>query len=72
MIAGASLYSIARQWNEAGLRTTQAGNLFDGPAVGRTLRNPRNAGLLGYKGTIVADADWPAIVDRERWRPRCT
>ncbi|MBB5167105.1 recombinase family protein [Mycobacterium sp. AZCC_0083] len=75
VLAGASLYRIAEQWNAMGLRTTQSANLWDGTSVGRTLRNPRNAGLRTYHGKIVttvredgtSGGDWPAIVDRETW-----
>jgi site-specific DNA recombinase len=30
------------------------------------LVNPRIAGLRAYKGTVVADATWPAIITREQ------
>ncbi|OBB57951.1 hypothetical protein A5757_19230 [Mycobacterium sp. 852013-51886_SCH5428379] len=71
LLRGATLYRIAKQWNEAGLRTTQSGNLFDSTSVGRVLRSPRNAGLRAYKGDVVGPGDWPAIVDRATWEAAC-
>lgn len=65
--AGASLHSIARQWNVAGLRSTQAGNIFQSSGVKRVLQSVRNAGVRTYEGKVVGDAKWPAIVDKETW-----
>lgn len=67
LLTGASLYRIAKQWNAAGLRTAQSGNLWDTSSLGRVMRNPRNAGLRTYKGEIMGDGNWPAIVDRDTW-----
>ena len=69
--AGRSLRGIAIEWNELGVRTplsrkgNRGGNPWAGVVLGKLLRNPRNAGLRTYHGEIVADADWPAIVDRD-------
>lgn len=76
-LAGASLASIARQWNAAGLRSGQ--NSWKGARRGQptswthdtvrlVLLNPRNAGLRRYKGEIVGTAVWPALVTEDVWR----
>jgi DNA invertase Pin-like site-specific DNA recombinase len=67
LLAGVSLHRIAKRWNQQGLRTTQGANLWDSTSVGRVLRSPRNAGLRAYKGEIVGEGDWPAIVSRDIW-----
>lgn len=64
LLAGASLKSIARRWNEAGLTTT-AGGPWRHDNVRGVLRNARYAGLRTYRGEIVGPAVWPALVSRE-------
>ena len=64
VLAGSSLRSVATQWNAAGI-TTPKGNEWRGAQVRELLLNPRNAGLRTYRGEIVGEASWPAIVDRD-------
>lgn len=45
LLAGATLRSIARAWNEDGLTTT-VGHPFEAYSVRNVLANPRNAGLV--------------------------
>ncbi len=66
VLAGESMASIARRWNEAGVRTTR-GNLWTGNNVRQTLESPRVAGLRSYRGEIVGDAAFPPMIDRETW-----
>lgn len=66
-LAGSSLGSIARGWNEAGLMTT-LGNPWRGPGVSLYMTNPKIAGLIAHNGEIVGRGRWPAIVDEETWR----
>ena len=64
MIAGKSLHSVARAWNEAG-HTTVKGVPWKQPACPpRSLRNPRIAALRVHQGTIVGPGDWEPILDR--------
>jgi DNA invertase Pin-like site-specific DNA recombinase len=67
VLAGGSLYGVARAWNEAGLFTSQGANPWDTTSVRRTLQNPRYAGKRAYQGEVVADGDWPVIVDSDTW-----
>jgi DNA invertase Pin-like site-specific DNA recombinase len=67
VLAGGSLYGVARAWNEAGLLTSQGSNPWDTTSVRRTLQNPRYAGQRTYRGEVVGEGDWPVIVDRDTW-----
>jgi DNA invertase Pin-like site-specific DNA recombinase len=64
--AGESVTSLAREWNEAGVRTT-AGGRWEQTTLRRVLASPRTAGLLEHRGEIVGPAPWPALVDRKTW-----
>jgi DNA invertase Pin-like site-specific DNA recombinase len=73
MLAGASLYHIAAQWNERGLTSTR-GNQWTGRTVRQVLINGRYAGLRFHLGELVTDSSgqpvttpWPAVVERETW-----
>ncbi|MBW0090517.1 recombinase family protein [Pseudonocardia oceani] len=66
ILAGHSVRSIVRRWNDAGL-TTSTGARWDGSNLRHVLLRPRNAGLVGNRGRIVGPARWPAIVERDTW-----
>lgn len=61
VLAGASLRSITRAWNEAG--PTVDGARWSSMGVKRVLCSSRIAGLRSHRGEIVGPAVWPAIVD---------
>jgi site-specific DNA recombinase len=63
IVAGTSVTSISREWNEAGVRTTTGGK-WTQTTLRRVISSPRMAGLLEHRGTIVGDAPWPPVVDR--------
>jgi DNA invertase Pin-like site-specific DNA recombinase len=67
ILSGGSIREVAKQWNVAGLVTPQAGNEWSGTVASKTLRNARLAGLKSYRGEIMGEAKWPAIVDRDTW-----
>lgn len=67
LLHGASLKSIARRWNDAGLPTTM-GNPWTHSTVRSTLKNPRYAGLRAYRGEIVGPATWPPLVDEDTYK----
>ena len=68
ILAGETLFSIAKDWNARGFRTTKReGNLWRGQTVKLVLINPRYAGMRSYKGEIVGKADWPAVIDTDTW-----
>jgi DNA invertase Pin-like site-specific DNA recombinase len=65
VLDGVTIVSIARAWNDKGIPTAQgAPNGWSAPTVAGILRNPRLAGLRTYKGEIVAEGAWEAILDR--------
>ncbi|MCY0960803.1 recombinase family protein [Streptomyces sp. H27-H5] len=80
-LAGASIRSIAREWEELGVRTVpRRYRQEDGtrgeprsrawsPSELRTLLlRHRNAGLLSHNGAEAGTAAWPGIVDESTWR----
>jgi DNA invertase Pin-like site-specific DNA recombinase len=62
ILAGDSMYAIAREWNAAGV-LTPTGKQWTLQQVAAMLRSPRIAGLREHRGAIVARGTWPAIVD---------
>jgi hypothetical protein len=84
LLNGASLWSIAKQWNAEGLKTSR-GYDWTGSTVRQMLLRPRNAGLAVYDvhatkfraATIHesvlegVETSWPAIVSRDEWESVC-
>jgi DNA invertase Pin-like site-specific DNA recombinase len=77
VLAGASIASVARDWNDRGLgigrpRTSKLHvgepSQWSAPTVRTLLLKPRNAGLRARHGEVVGDAQWPAIVPESTWR----
>jgi site-specific DNA recombinase len=75
VLAGLSLYAVAKRWNQAGLFPESRARVASGtdPAwstrgVKDCLSNPRHAGLAIYRGEVidgVAEIDWEPILDEE-------
>jgi site-specific DNA recombinase len=65
LLAGHSLVSIINDLNARGIRTPRGKAWLPG-TLAAVLVNPRIAGLRAYKGEIVGDAVWPAIINREQ------
>ncbi|MFF2344240.1 recombinase family protein [Pseudarthrobacter sp. NPDC058119] len=74
VLAGATLQSVANEWNAAGLVTTyykkaaegqeaESGKPWNVTSVRRLLLNPRYAGRRIYNGDDIGDGEWPAILD---------
>ncbi|TDD98906.1 recombinase family protein [Jiangella asiatica] len=63
--AGGSVLSIVRAWEG---HTTTWGRPWTPRAVRTVLANPRYAALRSYRGEVVGEGAWPAIVDEELWR----
>ena len=78
LLSGTSLAGVAREWNKRGFVTgqmRQARSGHDGQpspwtpgAVRNVLQNPRNAGLMAYKGELVGQAAWEPLVEEATWR----
>ena len=67
ILAGRSLLGIARELNAAGVKSSRGGT-WNGKTVRDMLLAPRNAGLRAYRGEIVGQGQWPAIVTEDIWR----
>lgn len=62
LLAGESLYSIARRWNDAGA-PTPTGRAWDTMNVSQTLKRPALWGQLVHKGDVVGTGTWEPILD---------
>lgn len=67
VLAGASLRSIAADWNARSI-TTSGGGQWTGPDLGEMLRRPRNAGIVKHRGKEAGPAQWPPILEEPLWR----
>lgn len=67
VLAGGSVRSVMLDWNSRGLRTGRSGRAWTLGGVRDVLCNPRYAGKRAYRGEVVADAEWPAVVDLTTW-----
>ncbi len=67
VLAGASVQSVARHWNQQG-STTTTGVPWPPSSPRRILLRPRNAGLMEHQGEVIGEAEWPAIIEPEKWR----
>ena len=67
VLAGRSVYSIAREWNARGILTSY-GRKWSGREVTRVLLRPRNAGLMEHQGQFTGRAQWQPIVSETTWR----
>jgi site-specific DNA recombinase len=62
ILAGRSLSSIMREWNDKAILTA-VGKPWQMFPLKRVLMNPRHAGLRVYKGEVVGPGRWRAIID---------
>jgi hypothetical protein len=71
VLGGGSLAGIAREWNDAGLRSSRHGPSepprWSAETVKALLVKPRSAGIREYQGAEYP-AQWPAIVPEETYR----
>ena len=68
LLNGATLWSIAKDWNAKGLKTSK-GYLWEGSKVRQLLLRPSIAGLAVHNGEILDGVTpaWKPIVDRDTW-----
>ena len=69
VISGESLYAITKQW-KATIPAPRGGNGWTPMNIRRILMNPRNAGIVVHKGTVMDGVRgcWPAIITEDEWR----
>lgn len=65
LLAGETLRSIVNDLNSRGIRTPRGKTWLPG-TLATVLVNPRIAGLRAYKGKVITDGAWPAIITREQ------
>jgi DNA invertase Pin-like site-specific DNA recombinase len=74
LLAGRTLYSLTREWNEVGVRPSGApfGPLQPHPwtarQLSRVLVRARNAALIEHDGEMIGNAVWPAIISEDELR----
>ncbi|WP_432244808.1 recombinase family protein [Arthrobacter sp. G.S.26] len=66
-IAGESIGSIVKDLNTRGVRTRR-GQAWTSTAVRNLILRPTNAGLSAYRGEVVGESVFPAIVTEDQWR----
>jgi DNA invertase Pin-like site-specific DNA recombinase len=68
LLNGATLWSIAKEWNATKLLTAK-GCTWTGGTVRQVLARPRNAGLQVYDGEVLEGVQtaWKSIVPRDVW-----
>jgi site-specific DNA recombinase len=62
VLAGDSLYGIAQDLNARGIAAPQGGRWIP-TQIKRLVTNPRYIGQRVYRGAVIGDAVWPAILD---------
>jgi site-specific DNA recombinase len=69
LLGGGTISGVMREWTRAGLRPVQsATGTWTRQSVRTILLNPRIAGLSVYRGEIVGQGEWQALVAEETWR----
>lgn len=64
---GVSLRAVVADLNAREVSTTTGNGRWSSTQLRETLLSPRHAGLSTYKGEIVGDAEWPAVIPLELW-----
>jgi hypothetical protein len=67
ILLGGSLRSQAAKLNEDG-HVTSTGRPWAPTELKKVLIRPRNAGLREHRGEIIGTAEWPTIVEADKWR----
>ncbi|MGB3697611.1 MAG: recombinase family protein [Gordonia sp. (in: high G+C Gram-positive bacteria)] len=67
VLAGVSLREIVADLNARGVPTTTGRGPWSSLTIRSALMSPRVAGLSAHKGAVVGEAEWPPIIDRDKW-----
>jgi site-specific DNA recombinase len=70
VLAGYSLGSFIQSLAERGIKTARDG-AWSYATLRQMLLRPRNAGLAEWKGEVVGESEFPAIVERHIWEATC-
>lgn len=66
VLDGKALKAIAGELNERGVQPVRA-SAWNSRSVWSVLTGPRITGLRRFRGAVVSEAAWPAILDRDMW-----
>src|SRR4029077_15401132 len=68
LLSGATLWSIAKEWNSKGIKTPR-GYEWEGSKLRQVLLRPSIAGLAVHNGEILEGVKpaWKPIIDRDTW-----
>jgi site-specific DNA recombinase len=66
LLDGASLYGLVEYLTGIGIAPSYAA-AWSSRSIGTILAGPRIAGLRRFRGEVVGEAAWPAVLDRETW-----
>lgn len=66
LLGGSSLYEIVTHLTAAGIAPAHA-ERWSTASIRTILKGPRVTGLRVFRGEVVGDAAWPAILDRDTW-----
>ncbi|PXA77287.1 recombinase family protein [Auritidibacter sp. NML100628] len=72
ILKGVPIHAITTRLNHAGVPTpmkpySEHSRGWMNMTLRQVLRNPTIAGLRVYRGEVIGEADWPAILAREKW-----
>ncbi|MEV4286447.1 recombinase family protein [Nonomuraea bangladeshensis] len=67
LLSGVSLSACVRWLNERGILTS-TGNTWTPSELAPVLKRARNAGIMVHQGEEMGRAQWPAIMEEEKWR----
>ena len=78
LLDGGSLNGLRFAWMERGVETVMGARTRDGSqshwttgSISKILTSPTIVGLRHYKGEILGEAQWDAILDRDTWEAVC-
>ncbi|WP_101791106.1 recombinase family protein [Nonomuraea indica] len=66
ILDGGTISGIAVELNERGIKPVRS-EQWNQRSVWSVLTGPRIAGLRRFRGVVVGEAQWPAILDRDTW-----
>lgn len=67
LLAGGTVASVCRLWTGLGLQPRRS-DRWQSNTVRKTLTNPEICGLNSFKGEIIGQGSWDALVSEEQWR----
>ena len=65
LLAGESLYAVANDYNERGLRTSK-GSYWRSQTIRKAMLSPSIVGMREYDGTLYA-GQWEPLIERRQW-----